>query len=330
MDRQLGQMARLIDDLLDVSRITRGKLELRKERVELAAVISTALDMTRPLIEACGHTLTVALLPKPVILDADPMRLAQVFANLLNNAAKYMDRGGRIWVTAEQSDGNITVSIRDAGIGIPASALSTLFDMFTQVETGSARSQGGLGIGLTLVKRLVDLHGGAVDVHSAGLGKGSEFCVRLPTAASKPNRVTQQTESREDVASHFRILVADDNRDAADTMTLMLRFMGHDVRTVHDGVAALKEAAQFRPDVALLDIGMPHLSGYDVAMAIRKHRWGGSMRLIALTGWGQEEDKRRAIEAGFDHHFTKPVDPEALARLLAQQPVSPIGSTAQG
>ncbi|MEW5918262.1 MAG: ATP-binding protein [Gemmatimonadota bacterium] len=330
MDRQLGQMVRLIDDLLDVSRITRGKLELRKERVELATVVGSAVDMTRPLIESCGHRLTIALPPQPVLLDADPMRLAQIFANLLNNAAKYMDRGGRIWVTAIPSDGEIAVSVRDAGIGIPATALPTLFDMFTQVESGSARSQGGLGIGLTLVKRLVDLHGGSVEARSAGLGKGSEFVVRLPATAWVPNRVREKAESRDVVASGFRILVADDNRDAADTMTLMLRFMGHEVRTVHDGIEALNEAANFRPDVALLDIGMPNLSGYEVAQAIRKQRWGSSVRLIALTGWGQEEDKRRAIEAGFDHHFTKPVDPEALERLLAQQPVSPIGHAGQG
>jgi signal transduction histidine kinase/DNA-binding response OmpR family regulator len=324
MDRQLGQMVRLIDDLLDVSRITRGKLELRKERVDLATVVNMAVDTTRPLIEACGHTMTIALPKEPLYLDADPMRIAQVFANLINNAAKYMDRGGRIWVTAVPGDGNVAVSVRDAGIGIPEHALDSLFEMFTQVDNGLARSQGGLGIGLTLVKRLVELHGGSVEARSAGAGKGSEFVVQLPTAARPANRVRPREEvgQRENIG--HRVLVADDNRDAAETMSLMLRFMGHEVRTVHDGAEALSEAAQFRPDFALLDIGMPHLNGYEVARAIRKERWGSTVRLIALTGWGQDEDRRRAIEAGFDHHFTKPVDPDALQKLLAQHPAAPI------
>ncbi|MGH7694495.1 MAG: ATP-binding protein [Gemmatimonadaceae bacterium] len=318
MERQLRQMVRLIDDLLDVSRITRGKLDLRKERVELAAVIGNAVDTTRPLIEAAGHSLTVSLPPEPVYLDADPMRLAQVFSNLLNNAAKYTDRGGRLWLTATQDDKDIVITVRDTGIGIPAEALPTVFDMFAQVDRSLEKSQGGLGIGLTLVKRLVELHGGTVEVCSDGPGKGSEFIARLPIVpARKSPRQLQSDGVRVQPHLSCRILVADDNRDAAESMSMLLRLMGNDVRTVHDGIQAVEEASAFRPDVVLLDIGMPRLNGYDVARAIREQRWGAGMVLVALTGWGQDDDKRRADEAGFDQHFTKPVNPAALERLIA-------------
>jgi signal transduction histidine kinase/response regulator RpfG family c-di-GMP phosphodiesterase len=317
MERQLSQMVRLIDDLLDVSRITRGKLALRKERVELAAVINMAVDTARPLVEASGHALTMTLPPEPIFLDADPMRLAQVFSNLLNNAAKYMDRGGRIWLTATPNGSDIIVSVRDVGIGIPVESLPSVFDMFAQVDRALEKSQGGLGIGLTLVRRLVEMHGGSVDARSEGIGQGSEFIVRLPVVAPQRNaRAAPISEQRQARRYAYRILVADDNRDAAESMSMMLRLMGNEVRTVHDGVEAVQEAAAFRPDVALLDIGMPRLNGYDVARAIRQQRWGTTMLLVALTGWGQDEDKRRAIEAGFDRHFTKPMDPAALERLM--------------
>jgi signal transduction histidine kinase/DNA-binding response OmpR family regulator len=317
MERQLKQMVRLIDDLLDVSRITRGKLDLRKERVDLAAVIGNAVDTTRPLIEAAGHSLTVSLPPHPVYLDADPMRLAQVFSNLLNNAAKYTDRGGRLWLTASRDGGDIVIAVRDTGVGIPAEALSTVFDMFAQVDRSLEKSQGGLGIGLTLVKRLVELHGGTVEARSDGPGKGSEFIARLPIVpARKSPRKLQNDGIRSHSHMSCRILVADDNRDAAESMSMLLRMMGNEVRTVHDGVQAVEEASAFRPDVVLLDIGMPRLNGYDVARAIRDQRWGAGMVLVALTGWGQDDDKRRADEAGFDQHFTKPVNPAALERLI--------------
>ena len=318
MERQLKQMVRLIDDLLDVSRITRGKLDLRKERVELATVIGNAVDTTRPLIEAAGHSLTVSLPPQPVYLDADPMRLAQVFANLLNNAAKYTDRGGRLWLTAAPDGNDIVIAVRDTGIGIPADSLTAVFEMFAQVDRSLEKSQGGLGIGLTLVKRLVELHGGTVEARSDGPGKGSEFIARLPRVpARKAPRNRQSDGVRTQPQMTCRILVADDNRDAAESMSMLLRMMGNDVRTVHDGVQAVEEASAFRPDVVLLDIGMPRLNGYAVARAIREQRWGAGMVLVALTGWGQDDDKRRADEAGFDQHFTKPVNPAALERLIS-------------
>jgi signal transduction histidine kinase/CheY-like chemotaxis protein len=318
MERQLRQMVRLIDDLLDVSRITRGKLDLRKERVELSAVIGNAVDTTRPLIEAAGHSLTVSLPPHPVYLDADPMRLAQVFSNLLNNAAKYTDRGGRLWLTAAHDASDIVIHVRDTGIGIPSEALSTVFDMFAQVDRSLEKSQGGLGIGLTLVKRLVELHGGTVEARSEGPGKGSEFITRLPIVpARKTPRKLQSDGVRSQPHMSCRILIADDNRDAAESMSMLLRMMGNEVRTVHDGFQAMEEASAFRPDVMLLDIGMPRMNGYDVARAIRAQRWGAGMLLVALTGWGQDDDKRRADEAGFDQHFTKPVNPAALERLIS-------------
>ncbi len=318
MERQLKQMVRLIDDLLDVSRITRGKLDLRKERVELSAVIGNAVDTTRPLIEAAGHSLTVSLPPQPVYLDADPMRLAQVFSNLLNNAAKYTDRGGRLWLTAAHDGNAIVITVRDTGIGIPADALPTVFEMFTQVDRSLEKAQGGLGIGLTLVKRLVEMHGGTVEARSEGPGHGSEFIARLPIVpARKTPRRAQNDSVRAQPHLSCRILVADDNRDAAESMSMLLRMMGNDVRTVHDGAQAVEEASAFRPDVVLLDIGMPRLNGYDVARAIREQRWGAGMVLVALTGWGQDDDIRRAEEAGFDQHFTKPVNPAALERLIA-------------
>jgi signal transduction histidine kinase/ActR/RegA family two-component response regulator len=315
MERQLHQMVRLIDDLLDVSRITRGKLELRKERVNLAAVIESAVDTARPLIDASGHELVLTLPQQPVYLDADPMRLAQVFANLLNNAAKYMERGGQIWLSASHDDGGVVVRVRDTGIGIAPEMLPFVFDMFTQLDSSLEKSQGGLGIGLTLVKRLLEMHGGSVEVLSDGVNAGSEFVVRMPVALQVVSTPLPAERSAGSIAC--RILVADDNRDSAESMGEMLRLLGNEVRTVSDGMQAVEEAAIFRPDVVLLDIGMPRLNGYDTARIIREKRWGKHMRLIALTGWGQEEDKRKAIEAGFDRHFTKPVKLDDLERLVS-------------
>ena len=319
MERQIGQMVRLIDDLLDVSRITRGKLDLRKERVELASVIKSALDTARPLIEAAGHELTLSLSPQPIYLDADPVRLAQVFANLLNNAAKYTERGGHIWLTTATEQSEVVVTVRDTGIGIPADSLAAIFDMFTQVDQSLERSQGGLGIGLTLVKQLVEMHGGKVEVRSKGQDKGAEFIARLPivSVTLAPEPTTNLDQPRPGLPP-CRILVADDNRDAAESMSTMLRMMGNEVRSVNDGAQAVEEAAAFRPDMILLDIGMPKLNGYDAARRIRQQLWGKNMVIVALTGWGQDEDKRRASEAGFDQHFTKPVSPADLQRLMAE------------
>ncbi|HJS22479.1 MAG TPA: PAS domain S-box protein [Steroidobacteraceae bacterium] len=319
MERQFGQLVRLVDDLLDVGRITRGKLELRKERVELASIVKQAVDTTWPLIEIAGHELTVSLPAQPIHLDADPVRLAQVLSNLLNNAAKYMERGGHIWLTATRSDREAVVTVRDQGIGIPAEALSTIFEMFTQVEESLEKSRGGLGIGLTLAKQLVELHGGSLEARSEGPGQGSEFSIRMPIVPV----LTAVAAPREDAAGpglpvKFRVLVADDNIDAAESMGMMLRLMGNDVRTVCDGLQAEEVAAVFRPDVALLDIGMPGLNGYELARRIRAQRWGKDMVLVALTGWGQEHDKRRAIDAGFNQHFTKPVSPGDIAELMTR------------
>jgi signal transduction histidine kinase/ActR/RegA family two-component response regulator len=325
IERQLVQMVRLIDDLLDVGRITQGKLELRRERVELAAVVRNAVETARPLLEAHGHRLTVTLPPDPVPLDADPVRLAQVFSNLLNNAAKYTDRNGRIALEATRDGDEVEIRVRDNGRGIPPEALPTIFEMFTQAHRSLEQSQGGLGIGLTLVQRLVEMHGGRVTAHSGGIGRGTEILVRLPAVPGTPAPAraaapagAAKSAEHSGTNGKTRILVADDNRDAAESMVLMLRLRGHDARAAHDGEQALEVARAFRPQVALLDIGMPRLNGYDVARRIREEPWGAGVLLVALTGWGQAEDKRRAVEAGFDRHYTKPVNPEDLMALIGR------------
>ena len=317
MERQLTQMVRLIDDLLDVSRITRGKLALRKERIGLAAVISDAVDTARPHIEAAGHQLTVELPAEPVYLDADPVRLAQVLSNLLNNAAKYTERGGKIWVVAERRNGEVEVRVRDTGIGIPKESLPSIFEMFAQVDRSLEKSHGGLGIGLTLVKRLTEMHGGSVEAKSEGVGKGTEFIVRLPAARIAPRDGESNGAALEPNTARCRVLVADDNRDAAESMGTLLRIMGNEVRTVGDGEQAVDEAAAFRPDLILLDIGMPRMNGYEAVRRIRRQPWGNEMMLVAITGWGQDEDKRFAIDAGFDRHITKPIEFADLQELLA-------------
>jgi PAS domain S-box-containing protein len=317
MQRQVRQMVRLIDDLLDISRITSGKLQLRQERVLLATVIQSAVESACPLIEAQSHELTLAVPREPIYLDADPTRLAQVFANLLNNAAKYTEKRGRIWLSAERQGRQAVVSVCDTGIGIPAEHLPYVFEMFSQVAPALERSQAGLGIGLALVKGVVDLHGGTVEAHSTS-GKGSEFIVRLPIVEGSTKGSVEKAEHGKPAQSQatLRILVADDNQDAADSLALVLRTIGHDIQTAHDGVEAVQAAAAFRPHVALLDIGMPKMNGYEVAQRIREQSWGKRIVLVALTGWGQEEDKRRATEAGFHYHLTKPAEPLAVERLL--------------
>jgi PAS domain S-box-containing protein len=319
MERQLEHMVHLIDDLLDVSRITRGKIQLRKERVELAAAVQSALEAARPLIEASNHELTVRLPPEPTYLDADPTRLAQVFSNLLTNAAKYTERAGRIWLTVERQSGDAVVSVRDTGIGIAAEYLPRVFQMFSQVAPALERSQGGLGIGLSLVKGLVEMHGGTVEAHSDGPGKGSQFVVRLPVVDLLTHRSIDPERDAAASArcSPSRILVVDDNRDSVDSLATVLQLQGHDIQTARDGVEAVQAAAAFRPNLVLLDIGLPKMNGYEAAQRIRQHDWGKTMVLIAMTGWGQDEDKRRALQAGFDHHMTKPVDPVALEKLMA-------------
>ncbi len=318
MDRQLGQMVHLVDDLLDVSRITRGKLHLRRDRVELAAVVRNAVEASRPLVEAAGHRLAVSLPPEPVHLDADPTRLAQVLSNLLTNAAKYTERGGDIRLAAERRGDGVVVSVRDTGIGIAAEHLPRLFEMFSQVDSALERSPGGLGIGLALVRGLVEMHGGTVEARSEGRGRGSEFVVRLPLPGDPPAGPARADDDSGPAAARprRRVLVADDNRDAADSLAEMLRLFGHEVHAAHDGREAVEAAAWFRPEVALLDIGMPRLNGYEAARLIREQADRRRVVLVAVTGWGQEDDRRRGAEAGFDAHLTKPVAPADLDRLL--------------
>ena len=317
MDRQLNQLVRLIDDLLDVSRIASGKLELRKERIELAAVVEAAVETSRPVIEGLRHTLTVEV-PLGIVVDADRIRLAQVFSNLLSNAAKYTQPGGEIRLIASQRDGEAVVRVEDSGVGIPADMLTGVFELFAQVDRSLERSQGGLGIGLTLATRLSEMHGGNIQAESHGEGRGSTFTVRLPAVGALPASSSNPGEAAEKggAAARRRVLVADDNEDSALSLAELLELKGNDVQTASNGLEAVERAEVFRPDVIVLDIGMPMLNGYDVARKIREKPWGGDVRLIALTGWGQEEDKRRARESGFDHHLVKPVDVGALETLL--------------
>jgi signal transduction histidine kinase/ActR/RegA family two-component response regulator len=317
IDRQVTQMTRLIDDLMDVSRITRGTFELRRERVALEEVVRHAVETSRPGIDASGHDLVVRVPPDPIYLDADVIRLSQVFANLLNNAAKYTGPGGRIAVAVERSGDTVAVTVEDSGIGIPENMLAQVFEPFTQLDRSLERSRGGLGIGLALAKRLVEMHGGAIEAHSLGVGHGSRFVVRLPLAAQQSAAQVGELSLPVAARGRNRILVADDNYDSATSLSILLNDAGYDVRTAGDGVQALETAAQFRPDIALLDIGMPKLNGYDVARQLRRQPWGRGVLLIALTGWGGADHRQQTAQAGFDHHLTKPVDPAALTRLLA-------------
>jgi signal transduction histidine kinase/ActR/RegA family two-component response regulator len=320
MERQVHQLVRLVDDLLDVSRVMRGKIELRKEWVELSTVIARAVETVQPLIEAQGHELTVQLPSESLALDADPIRLAQVVGNLLTNAAKYTEANGRIQLTAQREDGEAVLRVRDTGIGIAPDMLPRIFELFVQVDHAATKSQGGLGIGLTLVKNLVEMHHGTVEAHSAGLGRGSEFVIRLPLM---PQEERQRNEDDNGDAPHesarsssHRLLVVDDNRDAADSLAMLLRLQGHEVRVAHDGLAALELAKDYRPEMVFLDIGMPGMDGYEVARRLRQTPGLEKVVVAALTGWGQQEDRRRTADAGFDHHLVKPPEPKVLERLL--------------
>ncbi len=324
LDRQVQQMKRLVDELSDMSRIARGKVRLRKERVDVAAVVARAVEACRPLLDQRRHELTVALPQEPVVLEADPTRLAQILCNLLNNAAKYSDEGAHIWLTVERAGGGgqppdeVVLRVRDTGMGIPAEMLPHIFDLFVQVDRSLGRAQGGLGIGLALVRSLVEMHGGRITARSDGPGKGSEFIVRLPVSVEAPaeQSATGPAVSPEPQASR-RVLVVDDNRDGAETLATLLRATGHEVRVAYDGPTALAEAHTFRPDVVLCDIGMPGMDGYEVARRLRQDADLPHPVLIAVTGYGQAEDRRRTHAAGFDHHLTKPVDLAALQQVFA-------------
>jgi CheY-like chemotaxis protein/two-component sensor histidine kinase len=313
-------MVRLVDDLLDVSRITHGQINLQKTPTDLAAIIARAVEGSKPLIESRGHTLTVVLPPTKVMVDADAVRLAQVLWNLLNNAAKYSPEKSSIQITVTPDDcaGTVKIRVRDTGMGIPREMLPRIFDLFTQIERSLERAQGGLGIGLTLVRRLTEMHGGTVEAFSDGVGCGSEFVVTLPMSGIQSGAQSSSAVAADTTTpAGRRILVVDDNRDSADSLATLLRLLGNDVLTAYDGPSALVAAQSFCPALVLLDLGLPGASGYDVAATLRQIPSVENAMLVALTGYGTDEDRRRTKAAGFDHHLTKPADLNALQELLS-------------
>ena len=334
--RQLAHLTRLVDDLLDVSRITRGKINLNKEVIELETLMTRTVETVQPLIEERGHTLTVDVPKGMLAVLGDPTRLVQAIGNVLSNAAKYTERGGRITLAAVESDTELVIRVRDNGIGIPADLMPMIFNLFTQLDRTSGPAQSGLGIGLALVQRLVEMHGGSVTARSDGLGHGSEFVIRLPLFIRErieSGQPIQQlsaleqsmTNAEGSTRTQRRILVADDNNDALESLATLLQLSGHEVYTAANGAVALESAEQHRPEVALLDIGMPKLDGYEVARRIRAQPWGQRITLVALTGWGQDSDRKRSQEAGFDSHLVKPLDLDKLTELLAALPVAGSG-----
>ena len=321
MERQVLQLVRLVDDLLDVGRITHDRLELRKEYVELGEVVRQAVQECRPLAHDVRHALSVVLPPEPVYLHADPARLTQVFANLLINSCKYTPTGGSVAISAERHESDVVVTVEDNGIGIPPDRLETVFEMFEQLDGSLERARGGLGIGLPLVRRLVQMHGGMVQAKSAGRDLGSRFIVRLPIV--EPSQLpVLATPPEETPTPSRRVLVVDDNSDAASALAILLRLGGHEVLTAADGAEALEAAEKHRPQLVLLDIGLPRLNGYEVCRAIRSQPWGKAITLVALSGWGQAEDRRRAEEAGFNAHLVKPASYPAIDALLRTLPAS--------
>lgn len=323
MERQIVQMKRLIDDLLDVSRIARNQIEITKTHVNLGLVLEQAVDASRPLCKAAGHTLRVAPLADPIYLEADAARLTQVFDNLLTNACKYTDSGGRIDVSIERQGSDVVVRVADSGIGLEPGHLARVFEKFVQIDRSAGRARGGLGLGLALVRQLVELHGGTVTAESEGPGQGSTFSVRLPILTSLP--VVRELPPQRTLpipGSLRRILLVDDNRDSVESLALLLSVEGYETKTAHDGVEAIEIAESFRPNVILLDIGLPLISGYEVCRRIRAESWGKDIVVFAHTGWGHEDDRRRTSEAGFDGHLLKPVDFAALIKLIATPPPS--------
>ena len=317
IDRQTRALTRLVDDLLDISRITQNRLELRREPASLSAIVEGAVEASRPLIDAGGHVLDISMPEEPIVLLADVTRLSQVLSNLLNNAARYSDKKGRIHVEVRREAADAVVRITDEGIGIPATMLHRVFDMFVQVDRAHERGRGGLGVGLALSRQLVEMHGGRISAHSPGPGLGSTFEVRIPIVAEV--EASTRAVVKEDLpTTRLRLLVVDDNRDSVDSLSTLLRLMGNDVHMAFDGVEAVHAVQSLRPDVVLLDVGLPLQNGYEAARMIRSEPWGRDVVLIALTGWGQEQDRRRSREAGFDHHLVKPVDPRVLMNLVTE------------
>jgi signal transduction histidine kinase len=327
VERQVNQMVILVDDLLDIARISGGKLELKKDLVELKAIVSVAIETSQPHIQEKDHALRVQMTEEALVLEADPTRIAQVIANLLNNAAKYTPSGGRIDLSVHRenakndANGEVVISVADNGIGLAQDSLDKIFEMFSQADLSANRANGGLGIGLALVRQLVEMHGGAVSAASLGIGQGSTFTVRLPLASRKALPAVNQKRSGDKPPSsskQLRILVVDDHVDAAKALATVLAFKGHVVEVAHSGLSALSMAAEFRPDVAFLDIGMPGMDGYETARAVRKIAGLAAVRLVALTGWGTKADRARSTAAGFDHHLTKPAALDAVDVLLAK------------
>jgi CheY-like chemotaxis protein/nitrogen-specific signal transduction histidine kinase len=328
IDHQTRQMAQLVDDLLEISRVTRGKVRLQKEMVAVATIIAYAVETSRPIIDAHRHRLSIALPPEPILVDADALRIAQVLSNLLNNAAKYTEEGGHIRLAVQAEGEEVTFRVRDNGIGIASDMLSSIFDLFTQVDHSLDRSNGGLGLGLTVVRSLVEMHGGSVQATSEGLGKGSEFTVALPllkamkvmandpplAESSSPPAARPGTRPAQ---SSRRVLVVDDNLTSAQSLEMLLRLEGHEVQVVHDGRSALEAVGHHRHEVVLMDIGLPGMSGYEVARQLRQRAELGNPLIVAVTGYAEDEARRLSREAGFDHHLVKPVDPDAILALLA-------------
>jgi PAS domain S-box-containing protein len=318
LERQMKHTIRLVDDLLDASRITLGKIELKRSPVEVTTVVHGAVEMSRPLIEGAHHRLDVSLPPESLILDADPVRLTQALSNLLNNAAKYTEEGGQIWVAARRSGTHVEISVRDTGSGIPKAMLDRVFDLYIQGQNENGHTRPGLGIGLTMVRLLVDMHGGRVEARSDGAGKGSEFLVRLPLARAQSSlHPTPATQASSMDLRGYRILVVDDNQDSADSLAMLLRASGAKAQATYDGVSALEVISSQQPDVVVLDLGMPGMDGYSVAHQIRQNLCSERVTLIALSGWGQEQDRLRSLAVGFDHHLTKPIDLNALQGVFA-------------
>lgn len=319
MERQVLQMTRLVDDLLDINRLARNQFQLKKTQLNLGLVLEQAVEASRPALEAAGHILTITPLSEPVFLAADSVRLTQVFGNLLINACKYTDPGGRIDVAVEQQGSDVVVRVADNGIGIPPSLLGKVFERFVQVGRSVEGADGGLGIGLALAKQLIELHGGTITAQSQGLGRGSEFIVRLPILTNQFAPLDPSPAPAQPIhATARRILLVDDNRDSVESLALLLALAGHETKTALDGFEAIEQAESYRPEVILLDIGLPRMNGYDVCRTIRTKPWGKNIVVIALTGWGHDDDRRRTAEAGFTGHLVKPVDYANLMNLLAQ------------